>query len=288
MERSLQVTNYIFHYYASGNSSHPAILFLHGFMGDRYEFKEVIARLCERFYCLAIDLPGHGETQVTGGDRNFEMMPTANGIVQFLEALNIGQCFLVGYSMGGRLALYLTLYFPQYFRKAVLESASPGLKTEMERIERLQSDRKLARELENGDLFSFLVRWYNQALFASTKAHPDFERMLAKRSQNSPTNLAKSLCNLSTGKQPSLWDKLQNNQIPLLLLAGELDRKFVALNTEMVYVSGSERTKENPVRLEIISNCGHNIHFENPAIFTPQVSDFLSRSSGEAFPYSLA
>ncbi|CAN1212726.1 Putative 2-succinyl-6-hydroxy-2,4-cyclohexadiene-1-carboxylate synthase [Tumidithrix helvetica PCC 7403] len=275
MERSLEVTNYTFHYYSVGNSSHPAILFLHGFMGDRYEFKEVIASLCDRFYCLAIDLPGHGETQVTGGDRNFAMMHTANGIVQLLEALNIRQCFLVGYSMGGRLALYLTLYFPQYFRKVVLESASPGLKTEVERIERLQSDRKLARELETGDLFSFLVRWYNQPLFASTKAHPDFERMLAKRLQNSPTNLAKSLYSLSTGQQPSLWEKLQENSVPLLLLAGGLDRKFVSLNTEMTCVSGNKRPNKNSMQLEIIPNCGHNIHFENSDIFAQRVAGFL-------------
>jgi 2-succinyl-6-hydroxy-2,4-cyclohexadiene-1-carboxylate synthase len=274
----IEVNHYRFHYEAVGSPSNPPILFLHGFMGDLTEFHEAIARLSQQYYCLAIDLPGHGNTEVKGGDRCYEMAFTADGLVQFLEAINIQQCFLVGYSMGGRLALYLTLHFPKYFAKAILESASPGLKTESERVVRLESDRKLAQKLEaseTSDLFSFLNTWYSQPLFASLKSHPNFDLILTRRLSNTPLGLAKSLYGLGVGQQPSLWEELGNNQVPLLLLAGELDPKYVALNREMLDLSNSH-PHQKLACLEIVSNCGHNIHFENSDIFVKKVTGFLS------------
>lgn len=293
MERSLQVKNYTFHYWAAGDASNPPMLWLHGFMGDRYEFQAAIAVLSQKFYCLAIDLPGHGETsvahEVRKDDLNYEMQPIANGIAQFLEALKIEPCILIGYSMGGRLGLYLVLNFPEYFQKAVLESASPGLKTETERKQRSLSDRKLARELERGDLDSFLAKWYDRPLFASTKAHPNFEKMLARRVKHDPRHLAKSLSGMSTGRQPSLWEALRNVRVPLLLMAGELDRKFVTVNTEMTDLcNGYGRTHSAGdsfqdascrvgaiAKLEVIPNCGHNIHFENTNEFIRILNEFL-------------
>jgi 2-succinyl-6-hydroxy-2,4-cyclohexadiene-1-carboxylate synthase len=275
MGKFIEVSHYCFCYEAVGTPSNPPILFLHGFMGDRTEFHEAIAQLSQQYYCLAINLPGHGNTEVKGGDHCYEMASTADGLVQFLEAINIQQCFLVGYSMGGRLALYLTLHFPKYFAKAILESASPGLKTEAERVVRLESDRKLAQKLEASDLFSFLNTWYSQPLFASLKAHPNFDQILTRRLGNSPFHLAKSLYGLGVGRQPSLWEELGNNQVPLLLLAGELDLKYVALNREMLDLRNSH-PHEKLIQLEVVSNCGHNIHFENADIFIEKVTGFLS------------
>ena len=96
-------------------------------MGNSHEFDEAIQLLSDKFYCLTVDLPGHGKTQVLGGDEYYKMANTAHALINLLDELKIIKCFLVGYSMGGRLALYLTLHFPQRFPKVVLESASPGL-----------------------------------------------------------------------------------------------------------------------------------------------------------------
>jgi 2-succinyl-6-hydroxy-2,4-cyclohexadiene-1-carboxylate synthase len=171
--------------------------------------------------------------------------------------------------MGGRLALYLNLHFPQYFSKVVIESASPGLKTQGDRVERTQRDIELAQELEKSNFSSFLTNWYEQPLFASLKKHPEFKFLIASRLQNNPLELAKSLRNMSTGCQPSLWEELKKNRNPLLLLVGEYDAKFIAINSEMARLCKS-------ARLEIVSNCGHNIHFENPKIFVENVQFFLT------------
>ena len=259
--------NFRFHYSVRGNPDKPRILFLHGFLGDSNEFKEVISLLSDQFCCLSVDLPGHGKTWV-GGEECYTMSNTAYALLNLLNQLNIEKCFLVGYSMGGRLALYLNLYFPQRFSKVVLESASPGLKTQPDRLERIKRDFELARQLEESNFLKFLLSWYEQPLFKSLKMHPNFESLVASRLQNNPVELAKSLRYLSTGCQPSLWEELRQNKNPLLLLVGEYDTKFRAINTEMARICQF-------AKLEIVSNCGHNVHFEKPITFGETIRSFL-------------
>jgi len=177
---------------------------------------------------------------------------------------------LIGYSLGGRLALYLTLHFSQYFHKVVLESASAGLRTDAERSDRLAKDQQLAARLENEEFRQFLENWYQQPIFDSLRSHPDFPELLEQRLNNSPYQLAKSLRNLSTGMQPSLWEDLHKIEIPLLLLAGELDPKFVKINQQMEQLTKCSQ-------LQIAPNCGHNIHFENTELFVEKIQAFFSK-----------
>ena len=268
----MSLENYQFHYSFIGNPDKEVIIFLHGFMGNCHEFDETIKLLSDDFYCLTIDLPGHGKTQVLGGDDCYTMANTAQGLINLLDKLKISQCFLVGYSMGGRLALYLNLHFPQRFPKVILESASPGLLTEAERLQRLKSDEQIARKLtrcvEKSDFKAFLLNWYNQPIFGYIKNHPEFEGMIETRLQNNPLELAKSLRFMGTGCQPCLWEKIEENTNPLLLLVGEYDEKFIVINTKMAKISNSSV-------LRLISGSGHNIHFENTLAFVQNLRKFL-------------
>ena len=264
--------NYQFHYSLIGNPDKEVILFLHGFMGYCHEFDETIKLLSDDFYCLTIDLPGHGKTQVLGGDDCYTMANTAQALINLLDKLKISQCFLVGYSMGGRLALYLNLHFPQRFSKVILESASPGSLTEAERLQRVKSDEQIARKLircvEKSDFKAFLLNWYNQPIFGYIKNHPEFEGMIETRLQNNPLELAKSLRFMGTGCQPCLWQKLEENTNPLLLLVGEYDEKFIVINTKMAEIS-------NFSVLRLISGSRHNIHFEKTLAFVQNLRKFL-------------
>ncbi|HEY9673509.1 MAG TPA: 2-succinyl-6-hydroxy-2,4-cyclohexadiene-1-carboxylate synthase [Waterburya sp.] len=264
----MNVEPYKFHYSLWGNRDNPLILFLHGFMGDSHEFDDVISLLCDQFCSLTIDLPGHGKTRILAGEECYTMPATAQALIHLLDQLKVETCALVGYSMGGRLALYLSLHFPQRFSKVVLESTSPGLKTQRDRSERIQRDFQLARQLEQSDFSAFLLQWYNQPIFNSLKKNSRFDALVKNRLKNSPCELAKSLRNLSTGCQPSLWEKLHENENPWLLLVGEYDAKFIAINSEMAKVCPS-------AKLELVSHCGHNIHFENPKLFAEKVKKFL-------------
>lgn len=260
--------SYQFHYTLQGDRNLPVVLFLHGFLGSQEDFDGTIAHLVDQFCCLAVDLPGHGQTQVQGDAEQYSMPQTAQALVDLLDQLEIAHCFLVGYSMGGRLALYLALHFAHRFPKVVLESASPGLKTDRERQERLQRDWELADRLET-DFAAFLSDWYNQPLFQPLRSHPNFEYMQARRWQNCPQALATSLRYLSTGRQPSLWPLLAQRAQPFLLLVGEDDHKFYRLNREMADHCPT-------ARLQAISDCGHVVHLEQPEAFTKQIRAFLS------------
>ncbi|AFZ56491.1 2-succinyl-6-hydroxy-2,4-cyclohexadiene-1-carboxylate synthase [Anabaena cylindrica FACHB-243] len=268
----MTLKNYQFHCSLQGNSQKPLILFLHGFMGDIEEFDEVIKLLGEDFYYLTIDLPGHGKTQVLGGDEYYKMEPTAQALIKLLDKLEIIKCFLVGYSMGGRLGLYLMLHFPERFFKVVLESVSPGLETGAERLARIKGDsqiaKKITRMVNKNELKIFLNNWYSQAIFGDIKTHQLYEQMLIKRLDNNPLELAKSLRFMGTGYQPSLWDKMQENKIPVLLLVGKYDEKFITINTAMAYRCGN-------AQLKIIKKAGHNIHLENTLAFVKTIRDFL-------------
>lgn len=256
-----------FNYVFQGDRTQPVILFLHGFMGDCRDFNAVIRHLPE-FCCLAVDLPGHGQTEV-GQDSNYQMENIALRLTELLTQLQIEQCILVGYSMGGRIALYLTIHFPQFFRGTVLESASPGLATKLERDRRIVRDSQLSDRLETESLADFLNRWYSNPLFKSFRTHPNYQQAISCRLQNNPAKLAKSLRSHGLGKQPSLWARLREVERPLMLVTGELDPKFQAINQKMLDFFPQ-------AHLVVVEDSGHNVHFEHSAKYSQLLTNFIA------------
>lgn len=236
-------------------------------MGNCYDFAQVITNLGD-FCCLAVDLPGHGQTEVQQ-DSDYQMPNVALALIELLGSLNIKQCILVGYSMGGRIALYLAIHFPQYFQGVILESASPGLSSQLERDRRLVEDLKLAEQLESSNLADFIQQWYGRPLFASFVQHPNYQEAIARRLNNDPHKLAKSLRFMGLGTQPSLWNYLGEIQVPLLLIVGELDPKFVKLNRLMAQNCPQ-------AKLQIVVHTGHNVHCEHYAKFSSLLKHFLA------------
>lgn len=259
-----------FHCRASGNPKNPPILFLHGFMGTGNDWNDVIQSLFPKYYCLTIDLPGHGEI---GLDEivNYSFEKTAFALIEVLKQLDINKCYLVGYSMGGRLALFLTLRYPQFFIKTVLESASPGLRSQQEREQRILQDAEISRELETCNFPSFLQRWYSQPIFEGLTESENFKKLLENRFKNNPKMLAQTLRYLGTGTQPSLWEELTQNKIPILLLVGGSDIKFQSIAREMAESNWFVQT-------QTVEGCSHNIHSRKPEQFARQIMDFFNEN----------
>lgn len=255
-------------YQSSGDSSKPALLFLHGFMGSSLDWQDIADTLRSEYRTLAIDLPGHGQTVATTDD-DYTMPRCASGIVDLLHDLNLARTHLIGYSMGGRLALYLASQYPQLVDKVIVESASPGLKTQQERSARVERDLQVAADLKSLPMAEFLSRWYNQPLFATIdKNSPSFQNLMLRCLLNDPALLAKSLHHMGTGAQPSLWKDLQKIRSQLLLIVGERDAKFKGIAEEI--------TKIHPaIKIAIIPGAGHNVHLEKPMEYIKQVSLFL-------------
>ncbi len=262
--------NHTIYYVTAGKPTSPPLLLLHGFLGTHQDFVPLLPKFSPHFYCIVPDLPGHGQTTTAPDSYTFSL--TASALVQLLHHLNIHQTNLLGYSMGGRLALYLTCEFPNCCICTVLESASPGLKTNQEREKRQQQDEALARQLETIPLPTFLNRWYQNPLFASLQQHPTaYAAMLARRQYNQPHQLAAALRGFSTGRQPSLWPALSAISTPLYLLVGALDTKFVRLNREML----TSLTAASQSALHVVDSCGHNLHLENPVEYAIAILPYL-------------
>ncbi len=261
---------YAFHYELRGESSRPKLLFLHGFMGCGGDFAATIDALLPEFCCLTVDLPGHGQTQVLDSV-GYGMEVLAPALLNLLRQLNFAPCHLVGYSMGGRLALNLSCLFPQQFLSVLLVSASPGLEDESERTLRRHQDAVLAAALDAEDWSTGLKRWYEQPLFSSFKTCESFKAIFQRRLQNCPHQLAQALQGLGTGAQPSLWKALPSLTMPMTLVVGALDLKFVQINQRMA--------AQIPLaQLKIVPACGHVVHAENSAGFVAVLQAHLSRT----------
>ncbi len=259
-----------FHIETLGDTSLPRIVFLHGFLGSSNDWLP-IARQLEKEYCsILVDLPGHGESGIAANSNpDLFFTKTVDALAAELRQTAFPPCLLVGYSMGGRIALALLLRHPDLFEKAIIVSASPGLRTREERISRQESDEGVARKIER-NFDSFIKAWYEQPLFATLKNHPVFQETEQKRKINNPQNLASALRLLGTGRQLSLWDELPQNKVPIQFFAGEKDLKFVEIGHQMVNLCSESK-------LEIFPGCGHTLHIENRELFLDRLTTFFNK-----------
>ncbi len=256
------------HYQLSGPAHKPSIIFLHGFMGSCRDWDFACDYWKNARQCLAVDLPGHGHTVVRNEDF-YNIEKTATALIGLLDELRIIRSHVVGYSMGGRLALYLVSHYPERFNKVILESASPGLKTEPERRKRRKADEILAGSLEQAGMGNFLKYWYDQPLFRTLESSPEFNVLVKRRIQNDPAGLGLSLRFMGTGSQPPLWSKLKRINHDLLLLVGDNDLKFRKIAEQM-------KEENSKFLVKVVDNCGHTIHFEKRCQFITEVDRFLN------------
>jgi 2-succinyl-6-hydroxy-2,4-cyclohexadiene-1-carboxylate synthase len=250
------------YHYVEAGAGEPLLL-LHGFTGCVDNWREVMASLQPRMRVLAIDLPGHGQTEAPDDVSQFTLPVVAKQLSMFIGAVISKPARVLGYSMGGRLALFLALHHSDSVQSLVLESASPGLATEEERIARIASDEALAQRIERTGIEKFVDEWERLPLFASQAQTPDEsrKRLRAMRLQNDSAGLALSLRGMGTGAQPSLWDRLHEWTKPALLITGALDAKFVEINKLMAL-------RMPTAKHHTISNAGHAVHFEQPTTYS--------------------
>lgn len=253
-------------YYTYGSPTQPGLCFLHGFMGRSDDWSEIVDALSEDFFCVTVDLPGHGQS-VDQPSSLYSMEGTVQALIDVFDDVGMDRCPLVGYSMGGRVALYLSLTQPERVQRLVLESASPGLPTEEERADRRRVDAERAQRIED-DLDNFLADWYRQPLFASLDRHDLVEDMVKTRRENDPVELARALRGLSPGRQPSFWERLEDLESPALLLTGALDSKY-----ESITERAAQRIPAS--RRVVVDRAGHNVHAERPQAFLRELRRFL-------------
>jgi 2-succinyl-6-hydroxy-2,4-cyclohexadiene-1-carboxylate synthase len=161
----------------------------------------------------------------------------------------------VGYSQGGRLCLQLALDRPEVVHRLALVSASPGIADPAERAARREADERLAQEIERDGVDAFLERWLAQPMFATLPR--DRSGIDERRAHNTVEQLTYQLRVLGQGVQPSNWTRLPELRMPVLLIVGERDPKYVDIARRMAAAIPQ-------ARLEVVPGAGHACHLERP------------------------
>jgi 2-succinyl-6-hydroxy-2,4-cyclohexadiene-1-carboxylate synthase len=255
--------------YTRGGSG-PPLLLLHGFTGSGAEWAGLWPRLGERRELIAPDLIGHGRSFAPADPARYTMERCVADLLGLLDELGLACVDLLGYSMGGRVALQLAAAAPERVGHLILESASPGLAEPGERAARMASDETLAAWIEQEGLEWFVDHWAAIPLFASQAALPAAVRaeLRARRLRGSTCGYANSLRGMGTGRQTSLWGRLPQLAMPTLLISGELDVKYVALGAQMAALLPNTRHI-------VVPAAGHTVHLEQPERFAELVLSFL-------------
>jgi 2-succinyl-6-hydroxy-2,4-cyclohexadiene-1-carboxylate synthase len=248
----------------------PSLLLLHGFTGDLTTWDPFLDAW-SGFRLVRVDIVGHGKSDSPADPERYSMEHAVEDLIALLDKLAIKETAVLGYSMGGRLALHLALAAPERLWALILESASPGIADPQECKARVASDNALAGSIERDGLETFVDRWQAQPLFASQANLPPevFERQRRQRLAGNPLGLANSLRGMGAGAQGYLLPRLGELTMPTLLLAGDLDHRYASLAREMApHLTQAE--------VQIISDAGHAAHLEQPKAFGEIVERFLA------------
>lgn len=277
-----------YHVSARGDSGigAPHVVLLHGFSGSTRDWErtsEALGRAGAR--AISIDLPGHGATGAPGDRSRYSMAETAHDLCELLDGLRVRSAHWVGYSMGGRLALYIAAMRPDRVESLVLESASAGYEGLAARATRLKSDEALADEIESRGIEWFAEYWASQPIFDSQRSLSIAARAAVRdrRLRNDPVGLAGSLRGLGQGAQPWLGGRLAGVRSTTLLITGTLDEKYTVLAASMA-------TRMPHATHLAVPEAGHNVHLEQPEAYERALLDHLrpfTRVSPLAAPSSL-
>jgi 2-succinyl-6-hydroxy-2,4-cyclohexadiene-1-carboxylate synthase len=238
--------------------SGPRVVLVHGFTQTGRSWRHVAPRLALNHEVIAVDTPGHGDSSSLATN-------LWTGAAALVEAA--GTATYVGYSMGGRLALHAALAHPRSVTRLVLLGATPGIADPTERAARQHSDNALADDLEHRGVETLLTRWLANPMFARLPSDPlDME----DRRRNTTAGLASSLRLAGTGGQESLWDRLPELKMPVLVLAGERDAKFIDIGSRMAAAIGPNAS------FKLVPDANHAAHLEQPDHFLALVEPFLN------------
>ena len=248
----------------------PLCVFLHGWMGSHSDWEPIVSQMPIEMSYLLLDLPGHGKSVPIPPQESLDFDNLADSLHEHLQEYQ--RYTLVGYSMGGRLALYYTLKYPHAVDSLILESCQPGIQEPEARLSRATLDTQRAEQIVEAGLSQFVEHWYKAPLFRSLHQQPNqLKQLQRRREQNHESSMARTIRELSPGRQPSLWNHLSSLSAPTLLLTGKQDPKYPTLMQLM--------HKQIPhSHLKIEPHAGHNVHLETPEAWQRIVCDFLTFS----------
>ncbi len=244
-----------------GDPNKKTIILIHGFMGNLTDWRAQVDILKNEFHLLLIDLPGHGRSyREINSDSKSNLNLNFEEYVKILHQIILDWCgenkkpIILGYSMGGRVALGISTSYPDFYHKTIIESADPGIIDSKMRVNRAAQDQAMFDKIiDQSQFLNFLDQWYKMLLFGTLNPDEVIELTNSKKTFDY-INWKKFSSLLSVGNQPSLWHKLEKIQGEAIYISGEQDKKYTQIG------------KELPKNFKhiIVEGVGHNTHFLRP------------------------
>ena len=234
------------------------MLFIPGFMQRGDAWRPVAELLPERYPSRLLD---HAEHSFEG--RMGEIIAAAG---------EPAPSVLVGYSLGGRLALRAALRSPQSFAAVVVLGATAGIEEGPMRAQRVEADEKLASWMEAMPIEDIVGLWERQPLFAD-QSEPLVEAQRPGRMAQDPRSLALLLRTAGQGALEPVWHELPTLELPLLAIAGARDEGYRAAAKRLAAAAPNARAA-------IVENAGHAAHLQRPEEVARLIAEFLDGLPG--------
>lgn len=225
------------------------VLFIPGFMQRGDAWRPVAELLPERYPSRLLD---HAEHSFEGRLR---------------EIAESGADVLVGYSLGGRLALRAALRSPESFTAVVLVGSTAGIEEGPLRVQRVEADEKLASWMEAMPIEDIVGLWERQPLFAD-QSDALVESQRPGRLSHDPRSLALLLRTAGQGVLEPVWHELRALELPLLAIAGARDDGYSSAAKRIAHVAPNARAA-------IVEDAGHAAHLQRPEEVARLIGEFL-------------
>lgn len=183
-----------------GSPGNPVVVLLHGFMQSSASWNDLACLLQERYCVYALDFIGHGQSDASLNPERYSYEDMASSVDYFIrKVLHVSQVHLVGYSMGGRIALSFIASSRDVLTSVVLESCNLGCANEEERTEAAKRNQSWVHRLRCDGMEAFVEYWEDLPLFKTQKELGYHKVLHASRASNNPACMA--LCLEGAGKQ---------------------------------------------------------------------------------------
>ncbi len=276
----------------TGRAGGVPVLVLHGFTGSGAAMAPLTDRLVAAgrpgaaLRVITADLVGHGDSGAPEDLDLYRVEAMAGQVIAVAGALELGTFHLVGYSMGGRVALTLGCSAPHRLRSLTLIGASAGIADPAERRRRTEADEARAERLTR-DFGAFVDEWMADPLFAGQAAlgESHLQAARAQRLASNPAGLARSLAAGGTGAMSPVHERLVDCDVPTLLVVGTDDSKFCGIAD---YLAAALPT----AAVALIDGAGHAAHVERPDVTAAAIAEFIAgaeaRPAGDSAAMSAA
>jgi len=254
-------------YHAALKGTGPQkMICLHGFAENLTTWEYI---RFEDYQMILVDLIGHGKSDKPYSIHPYRLPAMVRHVHMLVQHMDLQKYAMLGYSMGGRIALAYALAYSQEIDLLILESASYGECGLVNRIRRRRNDQQLARSIREKGIEWFNRYWSGLDIFASQmKLSEDVRDEIGKRrSLNAPHALANTLLGSGQGMFPCLIKKIGELAMPVLYINGEYDTKYRQM--------GRKFKQLNPGIVQTtIPGVGHNTHIEDPQAFSEAIKSF--------------